>query len=162
MHTLFRGLRAARDGEQKFLGCVARLRTWRQRAQYRLLIMEAAAGELRGIIEHQRHVVLGAHRERLAGLNVHKKFAAVAGIDGVGKPAEPAVGVAAVGRAGVPVGHRGEMRKGRMLVADPLDDGHVTILVEALEPGHPRPESRNDRRSSAGSWPAIQACGRAR
>ena len=29
------------------------------------------------------------------------------------------------------------MRKGRMLVPDALDDGHVTILVEALEPGHP-------------------------
>src|SRR6476660_3421002 len=61
----------------------------------------------------------------------------------VGKPAEPPERLAAVGHTGVPVTHRGEMRETRMVVSTAMDDRHLAVLVEALEPDHRRMKSES-------------------
>ncbi len=65
-----------------------------------------------------------------------RKFGGASGRHRVGETAHPAVRFAAVGRGGVPVGHRGEVRERRILVAAAVHDGELAALVEALETRH--------------------------
>src|SRR5262245_39118070 len=61
----------------------------------------------------------------------------------VGKPAEPAERLAAIGHAGVPVTHRREMREARMVVSTAVHDRHLAVLVQALETNHRRVKSES-------------------
>ena len=51
-------------------------------------------------------------------------------------PPDPAVLVAAVGRRGVPVRDRGEVRERRLVVAHTLHDRDLALVVELLHPAH--------------------------
>ena len=50
-------------------------------------------------------------------------------VDGVGQTAQPAVRLAAVGRAGVPVGRRREMRVRRVVVTAAVHHGHLAVFI---------------------------------
>src|SRR5271170_5716134 len=79
-----------------------------------------------------------AHRERLTRFNIDDVVVDAARIERVRKASEPAIWVAAVGRPGLPVSHRGKMREAWVVVADPMDDRELTVLEQALESGHAR------------------------
>ena len=135
-------LRTRRHVEQEPLARVARTSRPGQFSERALLLEQPPAREFLRVVEHQRHVVARAHGERLVAFDVHQEVGGAARIHAVGKPAEPAEGVAAVRRAGVPIRHRGEVGKARMVVADAVHDREMPVLVQPLEAGQGRLQAK--------------------
>ena len=79
-----------------------------------------------------------AHRKRLLGVDIDDVVSMSLRVHGVGGAAEPAIKLAAIWRSGLPIGHRGEMRERRLVVADAMHDREMAVLVETLEPRHGR------------------------
>src|ERR1700730_14735015 len=74
----------------------------------RLFLRNPTTGKLLRIVEHEWHVIASTHSKGLVRVDIDQ----IVGVtERVGQAAEPAVGLAAVGRAGVPIGHRREMRE---------------------------------------------------
>ena len=105
-----------------------------------LLLDEGLAGELIGIVEDDGRVVAAPHRERLGLADVDDEVRRAPRIQPVRQTAHPAVLLAAVRRRGMPVGHRGEMGEGGVVVAAAVRDREAAVLIQALEPRHPRAE----------------------
>src|SRR5215469_14616572 len=87
--------------------------------------------------EGKWHVGASQHRERLSRLDIDNEVIAAARIERIRKPTEPAIRVAAIGGASLPVSHRGEMRETRVVIADPVDDRELAVFEQALKSRHP-------------------------
>ena len=105
------------------------------------LVVELLLRELVGIVEDHRHMLAAAHGERLPRVDVHQEVRRRFGSHRIGQAADPAVLLAAVGRGGVPVRHRREVRERGILVAAAVDDGQLAVFIEALEAGHAAAET---------------------
>src|SRR6516165_559515 len=86
----------------------------------------------------ERHVGARTHRERMSRLDIDDVVIATARIECIGKPTEPAIGIAAIGGASLPVSHRGEVREAGVFIANPVDDRELAVLEQALESRHAR------------------------
>jgi hypothetical protein len=95
----------------------------------RQLLGESLAREPLGVVEDDRRVVPAPHRQRLRRVDVDDEIRSAAGAHSIGEPADPAVLIPLIGRAGVPVGHRREVRKGRIVIAAAVDHGEAAILI---------------------------------
>ena len=60
---------------------------------------------------------------------------------GIGQTSAPAVLIAGIGRGGVPVSHRGEVRERRLRIARAVHDGELAVLPQALHAEHARVEA---------------------
>ena len=66
-----------------------------------------------------------------------RKFGGALGRHRIGQAADPAVLLAAVGRGGVPVRHRREVRERRVLVSAAVHDGQLAVLIRRSNPAMP-------------------------
>ena len=113
----------------------------RGRRQRLALVVENLLRELVGIVKDHRHVAVAANRERLPRVDVHNKVGRRVGRHRVGQAAHPSVLLAAVGRGGVPIRHRREVRERWILVSAAVHDGQLAVFVQTFETGHAAAES---------------------
>ena len=104
--------------------------------QQRAALVQAFAAEALGVIKHHRHMSRSTYRQRLALIDVDQKIRCQLRVDGVRQSAQPALGLAGVGCAGVPVGGRGEMRVRRVVVAAAVHHRHLAVFVQPLKTRH--------------------------
>src|SRR5271169_1256741 len=95
-----------------------------------------------GLEERKRYVGASPNRERPSRLDIDDEVIAAARVERIREPTKPAIRVAAIGGAGLPVSHRGEMREAGVIVADPVDDRELTVLEQALETRHARLDTK--------------------
>src|SRR5262252_9725306 len=134
---------------------------YRNRLQHLLFVCKAGANEFLRIVEHERHMALRTDRQRLLSVDIDHVIGVPFRIHGVGHAADPAVKLPTVWRRRLPIGHGREVRERRLLVTDAMDDGHVAVLVEALQARHGVLEAEmivelaQPRRLDADAWPCT-------
>ena len=93
------------------------------------LLVEPLLRKLVGIVENHGDVLAASYRKRLARGDVDQKIGRRCGSDRIRRASHPAVLLAAVGGRRVPVRHRREVRKARVLVPAAMHDREFSFLI---------------------------------
>src|SRR5262245_21536582 len=84
-----------------------------------------------------------ADRQRLRVADVDNHVALLGVVSAIAEPSQPAKRFTAVGNAGMPETHRGEMGEARVVVSVTVDDAEHSVFVEALETDHRGMEAKS-------------------